>query len=165
MGSSPGRATPSHRTAPLAGRPPLTAAELLQCPACGTSLAGDVESCPKCHLSDALFDAVREAAGPLTSSDPAALKTIGEILAAVDLTAPAAATPPTALLTRSPRLPSLRPAPAVEPEDVALDAPPLGELQELPGLPSGRTEEELDRKIEEYFHLGRRLGLDFSDFE
>jgi hypothetical protein len=165
MGSSPGRATPSHRTAPLAGRPPLTAAELLQCPACGTSLAGDIESCPKCHLSDALFDAVREAAGPLTSSDPAALKTIGEILAAVDLTAPAAATPPTALLTRSPRLPSLRPAPAVEPEDVALDAPPLGELQELPGLPSGRTEEELDRKIEEYFHLGRRLGLDFSDFE
>jgi hypothetical protein len=142
----------------------VTAAILLLCPACGTPLAGEVDSCPKCHLSDSLFEAVREAAGPLSSSDPAALKTIGEILAAVDLTVPAVPSTTAGLLTRSPRLPALREAAPAEPP-AALPSRPLADLGELPGLPTGRTEAELDRKIDEYFHLGRRLGLDFTDFE
>jgi hypothetical protein len=164
FGSSPGRATGPDPTAPAPGSALLTAAAILLCPACGTPLTGEVDSCPKCHLSDSLFTAVREAAGPLSTSDPAALKTIWEILAAVDLSVPAVPTTSPALLTRSPRLPALRESPTPPPE-APLPATPLGDLHELPSLPVGRTDAELDRKIEEYFHLGRRLGLDFSDFE
>jgi hypothetical protein len=121
--------------------------------------------CPKCHLSHALFNAVREAAGPLAGADPVSLQTIGEILAAVDLVTPAEPTGTHALLAHSPRLPALR---SVEPPaapEPPRESTPLGELRDLPGLPAGRTEEELDRKIEDYFHLGRRLGLDFTEFE
>lgn len=138
---------------------------LLLCPACGTPVPEEIDSCPKCHLSHQLFNAVLEAAGPLSGADPTSLRTIGEILAAVDLSAPAEPNATPALLARVPRLPALRassPAPApVVPRRTA----PLSDLQELPGLPAGRTEEELERKIEDYFHLGRRLGLNFSDFD
>jgi len=118
-----------------------------------------------CHLSSKLFEAVREAAGPLASADPISLKTIGELLAAVDLSAPAAPSTTPALLSHAPRLPALRDAgPAPEPEPLR-PSTPITDLTDLPGLPAGRSDEELDRRIEEYFHIGRRLGLDFSDFE
>jgi len=126
---------------------------------------GEASACAKCHLSRSLFDAVREAAGPLTAADPVSLKTIGEILAAVDLSVAAVPSANPALLSRAPRLPALRdssPAPAPEPPRPST---PLTDLQQLPSLPAGRTGEELDRRIDEYFHLGRRLGLDFTDFE
>jgi hypothetical protein len=144
----------------------MSGAVLLLCPACGAAVPGEVDSCPKCHLSDQLFDAVREAAGPLSRSDPASLKTIGEILAAVDLTGPVEPSSPARdpLLARASSFPPLRearPAPSRE----ARVSPPLEELQELPSLPPGPTQAELARKVEEYFHLGRRLGLDFTDFE
>jgi hypothetical protein len=125
---------------------------------------GEVDSCPQCHLSSDLFGAVREAAGPLAGADPVSLKTIGEILAAVDLTLPAAPAATGALLTRAPQLPALRESAPV-PTPVARDVPSLSDMPELPGLPAGRGDAELDRTIQEYFHLGRRLGLDFSDFE
>jgi len=159
-GDAAGRSGP-----PISGRRrPLSASVLILCPACGTSVPGEVNSCPKCHLSSQLFDAVREAAGPLNGADPVSLKTIGEILAAVDLSVPAVPGSAPALLARAHRLPALpesTPAPPPEPRSTA----PLSDLSDLPGLPAGRTEEELDRKVEEYFHVGRRLGLDFSDFE
>jgi hypothetical protein len=144
----------------------MTGAVLLLCPACGAPVPGEVDSCPKCHLSDQLFDAVREAAGPLSRSDPASLKTIGEILAAVDLTLPAepnsGARGP--LLARSASFPPMRDAgPKLAPEPPV--SAPLEELRELPSLPAGPTQVELVRKVEEYFHVGRRLGLDFTDFE
>lgn len=125
----------------------------------------EVNSCPNCHLSNQLFVAVREAASPLTAADPVSLKTIGEILAAVDLTVPAVPSATPALLAHAPRLPALRESAATPTPQPARPSAPLSDLSELPGLPGDHTEEELDRKVGEYFHLGRRLGLDFSDFE
>jgi hypothetical protein len=143
----------------------VSAAVLLLCPACGTAVPGDAVACPKCHLSHNLFDAVRGAAVPLGGTDPISLKTIGEILAAVDLSVPAVPSTNSATLARAPRLPALRSPPPVAAAEAPRPTAPLPELSDLPGLPAGRSEEELDRRIEEYFHLGRRLGLDFSDFE
>ncbi len=101
----------------------------------------------------------------MSGADPVSLKTIGEILAAVDLSVPAAPSASPATLARAPRLPALRPAPPPPPPAAPRTSVPLSDLHELPGLPAGRTEEELDQKIDDYLHLGRRLGLDFSDFE
>jgi hypothetical protein len=107
---------------------------------------------------------VREAAGSLAGADPVSVQTIGEILAAVDLSTPATPAAPGALLSRAPRLPSLGQANPSPPEP-SRPVQPLAELSELPGLPAGRSEAELNQKVEEYLHLGRRLGLDFHDFE
>jgi hypothetical protein len=144
----------------------------LHCPACGTELPGDAPSCPTCRLSGSLFAVVREAAGSLTTTDPASVRTIGEILATVDFTIPATpvSAPAEAVLSRSPRFPSM---PAGEPAEEAEveDAPEtalateLETIAEFPQLPPGSSEKELDRRIEEYFQLGRRLGLDFTDFD
>ncbi len=144
----------------------LSAAVVLQCPACNTPVPSGSPGCPKCHLATGLFDAVREAAGPLKTADPVSLQTIGEILAAVDLTSPAAPSAPSpALLSQAVRVPALGqglPAPSAEP---ARPVAPIADLAELPGLPAGRSESELNQRIEEYLHVGRRLGLDFHDFE
>jgi hypothetical protein len=144
----------------------VTAPGPILCPACGSVLEGDIESCPKCHLSGHLFSAVREAAGPLSASDPASLRTIGELLATVDLAAPASPgpAPGPGLLSRSSRFPPLPTAATLEraPASPARAVPPL---HDFPALPPAPTEAELRRKIDEYFHLGRRLGLDFTDFE
>ncbi len=139
----------------------------MTCPACGSVLPEDAPVCPKCQLSGSLFDAVREAAGPLAETDPASVRTIGEILASVDLSMPAPLPPAVTpgLLSRSARFPSM---PAAEPiPDPAVPEPkpgpaPLAEFPELPAVPS---DAELDRRLEEYAHLGRRLGLDFVEFD
>jgi hypothetical protein len=142
----------------------------LRCPACGTELPGDAPACPKCRLSGNLFDVVREAAGPLAAMDPVSIRTIGEILATVDLTTPVAPTaaPTGAVLSRSSRFPSM-PAPESLPEssEPVEDRPvPVVEpLEVYPELPPGPTEAELDRRLEEYFQMGRRFGLDFTEFE
>ncbi|MCI4372689.1 MAG: hypothetical protein L3K02_03490 [Thermoplasmata archaeon] len=125
----------------------------------------EVEACPKCHLSTQLFVAVREAAGPLGGADLVSIQTIGEILAAVDLSVPAVPGGVPSSLARAPRLPPLRAAPSAPPPEEPRPSFPLSDLQDLPSLPAGRSEEELDRKIDEYFQLGRRLELDFSEFE
>ena len=143
----------------------------MRCPACGTELPDDVPACPKCRLSGSLFEIVREAAGPLTTTDPASVRTIGEILASVDISAPAAPVPAAteAVLSRSSRFPAMpapQPLPEIAPEPAAAPAATVVEdLEEYPELPPGPTDQELERRLDEYFQLGRRFGLDFNDFE
>ncbi|HLM90898.1 MAG TPA: zinc ribbon domain-containing protein [Thermoplasmata archaeon] len=139
----------------------------MHCPACGTELPDDAPSCPKCRLSGSLFEVVREAAGPLTTTDPASVRTIGEILATVDLSTPAVPTAARtdAVLSRSSRFPAM-PGPETVPEvEEPVPVARIETLGEYPQLPAGSSEKELDRRIEEYFQLGRRFGLDFTDFE
>lgn len=138
----------------------------LSCPACGTLVPDEAPVCPKCQLSGSLFNAVREAAGP-TETDPVSLRTIGELLATVDLTKPVSPPPSgtPALLSRSfqfPPLPSVEVAPPPDQvEPVRAPAP----IQEFPELPPVPTDAELERRLDEYSQLGRRLGLDFTNFE
>ncbi len=140
---------------------------MVGCPACGTEVADGLPECPRCHLAASLFPAVRDAAGPGAPTDSTYLRTIGELLATVDLETPAppAPAPPARGLlgrpARFPALPSAAPAKTVPPRE----APPIAPLKDLPALPSAGTAEELRRRVEEYFQIGRRLGLDFTDFE
>ncbi len=148
---------------------------MVSCPACGQELGGDVDQCPHCRLPSSLFPAVRDAAGAGAAQDAAYLRTIGELLATVDREAPPE--PVTAgpgLITRSARFPALRPAAVPTPTPpTVLAGPPsdfrapkaLPELEGLPQLPSGAPFQETRRRLDEYFLLGRRLGLDFTDFE
>jgi hypothetical protein len=135
------------------------------CPACGIDAGQDALACPRCHLSSSLFAAVREAAGPADNSDPAYLRTIGELLATVDLAHPAPNVPEPALglMSRPSRTVDLGSAPA---PTVARTPVSLAPVLDLPPVPAvGSTPPELKHRLEEYFHLGRRLGLDFTDFE
>jgi hypothetical protein len=138
------------------------------CPACGTEVPdpGSVTQCPRCHLATSLFAAVREAAGDNAANDPAYLRTIGELLVSVDLAGPATppAAPPQGLLSRPARFPAMPPVPPLE-AATAREAPPITPLRDLPALPAAGTTAEMRRRVEEYFQLGRRLGLDFTDFE
>lgn len=139
---------------------------MVNCPACGSEVGNDLRVCPRCHLPDTLFDAVREAAGDPSVHPPAYLRTIGELLATVDREPLPESTPgPSAgALSRLGRFPSLPagelpvatppPAPSVVPA-----------LRDLPLLPAGASYAETRRRLDEYFVLGRRLGLDFTDFE
>jgi hypothetical protein len=138
------------------------------CPACGVEVAEGSASCPRCHLDVALFPAILEAAGTSTPGDAAYVRTIGELLKTVDLAEPAAVPPaPTqGLLSRPARFPALRPP------EIAASAPapklaeePLSPLRNLPALPAPPTRVEVRRRVDDYFQLGRRLGLDFTEFE
>ncbi len=140
---------------------------MVGCPACGHEVehADAAARCPHCHLSTGLFQAVREAAGDGHAPDPAYLRTIAELLASVELDRPAGPAPPAAqgLLSRPGRFPSL---PAVPPATTpSRDVPPIEPLSDLPALPAAGTVPVLKKRIEEYFGIGRRLGLDFTDFE
>jgi hypothetical protein len=140
------------------------------CPACGSEVGEAVAECPRCHLGTGLFEAVRDAAGAHPSPDPTYLRTIGELLATVDLDAPAASTPvaPAGLLSRPARFPAMPAASSsavAAPPAMGREAPPVAPLRDLPALPPAASSSELRRRIEEYFQLGRRLGLDFTDFE
>ncbi len=141
---------------------------MVTCPACGSEVpdADAAVQCPHCHLSSGLFQAVREAAGPTSGHDPAYLRTIGELLATVDLSTPSppVGRPVQGLLSRPSRFPSLGPGPGTEVPPMR-SAPEIAPLRDLPALPPAGTSEELRRRLEEYFQLGRRLGLDFTDFE
>lgn len=140
---------------------------MVNCPACGEEVGADIRQCPACHLSTDLFVAVRDAAGEGPESAPAYLRTIGELLATVDVSAPAASPPPPpapALLTRSGGVVPFRPT---EGEATRRSRPvaPLRPLRDLPSLPEVGSFTETRRRLDEYFLLGRRLGLDFTDFE
>jgi hypothetical protein len=135
------------------------------CPACGIDTGPDGGPCPRCHLSASLFQPVREAAGATGGSDPAYLRTIGELLASVDLSHPAPDVPEPALglMSRPHRTADLE---AATPPPTTRPAAPLSGLLDLPPEPAvPATPPELKHRLEEYFHLGRRLGLDFTDFE
>ena len=141
---------------------------MVRCPACGHEVPdpGSAVACPHCHLATGLFQAVQEAAGNTHAPDPRYLRTIAELLASVDLgaTPEPPSRPARGLLSRPARFPSLprvppaAPAPSPEP-------PPVAPLQDLPALPAARAGEDLRRRLDEYFQVGRRLGLDFTDFE
>jgi hypothetical protein len=139
---------------------------MASCPACGSEVDPDAAECPSCHLSTTLFAAVRDAAGSGSEHDPTYLRTIGELLATVEVTAPAPLPPEPAhgLMSRPIGGPALRRAPPSSrpPPRVAAAIPPI---RELPALPAGLPFAETRRRLDEYFQVGRRLGLDFTDFE
>jgi hypothetical protein len=140
---------------------------MVKCPACGTEVGDRVGECPRCKLPETLFDAVRDAAGGAASApDAAYLRTIGELLSTVERGAPAAtpSPPPRALIGRAGRFPSL-PAAAPPPVEERRTPTPLPSLKDLPRLPGGAPFAETRKRLDEYFLLGRRLGLDFTDFE
>lgn len=138
---------------------------MASCPVCGIE-APDGGACPRCHLAAELFAPVREAAGPRGGSDPAYLRTIGELLASVDLekTPPPVPAATKGLLSRPdprPELAGIEPASLPSPEP----APPLDPRVDLPLAPTSMTElADAQRRIREYFEIGRRLDLDFADF-
>ncbi len=136
----------------------------LTCPACGAPTLSDATECPSCHLAVELFAPVQEAAGG-TDVDPSYIRTIGEILAAVDLAhpAPPIETPPMALLSRPSRFPA--PPPPRTPAAPIRTPEALRPLVELPALPAATSAGVLKRQIDEYFQVGRRAGLDFTDFK
>ncbi len=138
-----------------------------RCPACGALVASGESECPSCHLAADLFQPVREAAGDVAAADPAYVRTMAELLATVDLSQPVspAAEPARGLLSRPPRFPALGVAEAAPPPKVPAGGELLSPLRNLPALPAPPTAVEMRRRIEEYFAIGRRLGLDFTDFE
>jgi hypothetical protein len=135
------------------------------CPACGIEAVGEAGECPRCHLAASLFPAIREAAAAGGDTDPAYLRTIGELLATVEVDKPARpeAEPVHGLLSppiRSTELPAdstLRP-PARHP----LPIEPVLDLPTVPSPNEGLA--DVKRRLDEYFQVGRRLGLDFNDF-
>jgi hypothetical protein len=135
------------------------------CPACGIEVAVPGGECPRCHLSSELFEPVREAAQGTADQDPAYLRTIGELLATVELERPAAPGPVTGLLSRpgsSAPLSEVDPVPLPVPRPVS----PVEPIVDLPAMPAPTTAlPELERRIREYLQVGRRLQLDFTDFE
>jgi hypothetical protein len=131
---------------------------MVACPACGVEV-GTADTCPQCHLAVGLFDPVREAAKASRDSDPTYLRTIAELLATVDGADPARpgrGVPGPRLEAPVVTLPPPRPAP------VNPDVTPLVELPVAPAESDAPA--ELKRRIHEYFEVGRRLGLDFTDF-
>jgi hypothetical protein len=136
------------------------------CPACGVD-SGDASTCPRCHLSTALFPAVLEAAGPGGTSDPTYLRTIGELLStvSVDGAAPSVAGPVRGLLSGTSPAASLPPE-APLPPPLAHADPPVELAIELPQVPAETDElPDVKRRLDEYFRLGHRLSLDFTDFQ
>jgi len=133
------------------------------CPACGSEVGPDATQCPACHLAVSLFGAVREAAGNAPDMDPMYVRTIGELLATVDLTKSATSPPenPSAgLMSRPSRLAAAGSPPPLQKRT----AKPIAPLKDLPELPAAKSEAQLRKRIQEYFELGRRLGVDFTDF-
>jgi len=134
------------------------------CPACGSEVAPESKQCPECHLAVTLFAAVREAAGSSPDQDPTYVRTIGELLATVDLGKPSDVSPEGSshgLMSRPKGPATIGGAPPEHPRTAKAIAP----LKDLPELPSGRSDAQLRKRIREYFELGRRLGADFTDFE
>jgi hypothetical protein len=137
------------------------------CPACGIEATAGSTECAGCHLSVSLFDPVREAAGPSGDADPTYLRTIGELLATVDLEKKAdrPTEPATNLLSR--------PTTVAEFAEVgpagrspSRTPPSIAPITDLPPAPAFSTVfPEVQHRLEEYFQVGRRLGLDFTDFE
>jgi hypothetical protein len=137
------------------------------CPACGIESLEETGECPQCHLAVSLFPAVREAAGNAGDTDPTYLRTIGELLATVDLDQPAPApTPPAQRLLSRPNVTLTAVDRAPTRSTAPRAAPPMESIIDYPPEPSATGAlPEVKRRLDEYFHIGRRLGLDFTEFE
>ena len=136
------------------------------CPACGVD-TGESTTCPRCHLSAELFPAVVEAAASGEDSDPTYLRTIGELLSTVQLDRPPpeVTEPARGLLSAPFSFTELTDA-TLGPASPAAAAPPIPSDLELPQVPAETDQlPEVRRRLEEYFQLGRRLSLDFTDFQ
>jgi hypothetical protein len=72
-------------------------------------------------------------------------------------------TPPLALLSRPSRFPA--PVPPHSPATPVRTPEAVRPVVELPALPAAQGVSVLKRQIDEYFQLGRRAGLDFTDFK
>ncbi|HTT17173.1 MAG TPA: hypothetical protein VMH49_07465 [Thermoplasmata archaeon] len=133
---------------------------MASCPACGADVPASLAECPGCKLSTSLFEAVRDAAGRTSDTDPAYLATVAELIRSIDLTgAPEPAPPP--LLRPSPvgKGPAVLDLPRSEPE---LHPEPLASLATLPQLPPPDGGDAVRQRAQEYLRLGRRLGLDLA---
>ncbi len=137
------------------------------CPACGIESVEEDGECPRCHLSASLFEAVREAAGPSGDSDPIYLRTIGELLATVEpISPPAVRSEPAHGLLSPPSRSLDLPDGGTTPSPATRTAPPIDPLIDFPPEPEASTAlPQLTHRLDEYFALGRRLGLDFTDFK
>lgn len=169
MHGAPPEFAPSVAAAGSGGRSDARSAErttMATCPACGIEAVAVDGECPRCHLSAALFDTVREAAGPGGESDPAYLRTIGELIATVDLAGPAPAATETPRSPPGTARPFVSPPEPPAPSPPARAAPPMETVLDFPPAPTSSVPlADLQRRFGEYFQLGRRLGLDFTDFE
>ncbi len=130
----------------------------MTCPACGAEV-GPADTCPQCHLAVSLFEPVREAAKESRDTDPAYLRTIAELLATVEGASPARP----GRGVPGPRLEApVRTLPPPRPTRPNPEVAPLVELPVAPEEAEGLSEQK--RRIQEYFEVGRRLSLDFTDF-
>ncbi len=135
---------------------------MIACPACGAEAPEGATECAGCHLAVGLFSAVREAAGPAGGDDPVFLRTIGELIQSIDLSAPPPEPPPAAgVLDRSGRFPGLRSGEPLH-ERPTREPAPLRPLDGLPALPAASAGSELRRRAEEYLLAGRRLNVDLT---
>jgi hypothetical protein len=132
-----------------------------RCPACGFENDDASPACARCHLGRALFDPVAEAAGR-PDSHPQYLKTIGEILAAVDAPESGAdeLAPSAAVLASPARFPSIAAPLPASPAASEGPAAPSG----FPALPPAGDLPVLLRQVNDFLLLARRQGLDLTDF-
>ena len=131
---------------------------MLVCPACGFTNADDsVRQCGRCHLAAALFPAVREAVG-VPESDPAYLQTVAEVLKAVDAESQGLPGDDPGTVAPNRHLGASRSPPNAPGDGGSV-------LPSLPKLSEGANVAALRRQADEYLVMGRRLGMDFTDFE
>ncbi|MCI4319426.1 MAG: hypothetical protein L3K23_04735 [Thermoplasmata archaeon] len=136
---------------------------MASCPACGESTDPGEVACPRCHLAVELFEVVREAAAG-EGSDRRSAETVRELLLAAGVDDPPPATSgdspaPAAQLGQSGSFP----APTSWP-DRPRPTPGAARVPLLPALPTAGEIPVLKRQIDEYLGLGRRQGLDFTEF-
>ncbi len=137
------------------------------CPVCAAENPDEATECQQCHLSAGLFDLVREAI-EVPPGDPAYLVKAGEVAAAVGADPPLASPPGPADLSHAARFLAMRSgaAAARATEAPAPVAPaPVAKTPELPALPPGKNVEIYRRRVDEYFRIARREGLNLTSFE
>jgi hypothetical protein len=136
----------------------------VDCPACGLSNEETVVECSRCHLAVGLFPSVRESVGA-TGSDPNYVRIVNEMLDAVDDGASSDAPGAWTGLVQGRLLqPNRFPAIGAPEAREAGTRKPLDALPSLPALPAGAGFELYRHQVDDYLQLGRRQGIDFTEF-
>ena len=132
------------------------------CPACGFENADDANQCGRCHLAVGLFDAVREAVG-VPETDPRYLAGVAEVLQAVGEAGPSGSPDPS--VTRG-RIAQPARFLSIPPSALPAERPvrPPESLPQMPALPRGDVLPALRHQVDELLQLGRRQGVDLTDF-